>query len=225
MMDVRPPELSRLTLMCRDHEVAEFTWNHDRQAVTGKTHVFDAGHAPLMSVDPYGQHHARQALDMVQEQRHPRLPPRCRRSGCAPSAFPRPLPSWPPVSEHRCPTNTGFARPARSSTWRDVNCFENDFSEELGKLLAFARRLVGPLPHREDQGQRGPPRLLARRGPERQPAEALDDRGRAAGAGQVRAHPPAGSRNRSTRRSPACCARNCSTRMTTFPTNSRTAAS
>ena len=54
MMDVRPPELSRLTLMCRDHEVAEFTWNHDRQAVTGKTHVFDAGHAPLMSVDPYG---------------------------------------------------------------------------------------------------------------------------------------------------------------------------
>lgn len=53
-MNSRTPELSRLTLMCRDHEVAEFTWNHDRQAVTGKTHVFDAGHAPLMSVDPYG---------------------------------------------------------------------------------------------------------------------------------------------------------------------------
>ena len=53
-MDGRPPELSRLTLMCRDHEVAELTWDHDRQAVTGKTHVFDAGHAPLMSVDPYG---------------------------------------------------------------------------------------------------------------------------------------------------------------------------
>ena len=97
----------------------------------------------------------------------------------------RPPPSWPPVSAHRCPTNTGSARPARSSTWRDVNCFENDFSEELGELLASARRLVGPLPHREDQGQRGPPRLLARCGPERQPAEALDDRGRAAGAGQV----------------------------------------
>ena len=38
-MDSRQPELSRLTLMCSDHEVAEFTWNHDRQAVTGKTHV------------------------------------------------------------------------------------------------------------------------------------------------------------------------------------------
>lgn len=34
-MDSRQPELSRLTLMCSDHEVAEFTWNHDRQAVTG----------------------------------------------------------------------------------------------------------------------------------------------------------------------------------------------
>ena len=29
-MDSRQPELSRLTLMCSDHEVAEFTWNHDR---------------------------------------------------------------------------------------------------------------------------------------------------------------------------------------------------
>ena len=45
-----------------------------------------------------------------------------------------------------------WIRPAGSvSTWRDVNCFENDFSEELGKLFASARRLIGPLPHREDQ--------------------------------------------------------------------------
>jgi len=51
-MDSRQPELSRLTLMCSDHEVAEFTWNHDRQAVTGKTHVLDAAHAPLMATDP-----------------------------------------------------------------------------------------------------------------------------------------------------------------------------
>lgn len=35
-MNSRTPELSRLTLMCRDHEVAEFTWNHDRQTVTGR---------------------------------------------------------------------------------------------------------------------------------------------------------------------------------------------
>lgn len=53
-MDSRQPELSRLTLMCSDHEVAEFTWNHDRQAVTGKTHVLDAAHAPLMATDPSG---------------------------------------------------------------------------------------------------------------------------------------------------------------------------
>ena len=51
-MNSRTPELSRLTLMCSDHEVAEFTWNHDRQAVTGKTHVLDAAHAPLMATDP-----------------------------------------------------------------------------------------------------------------------------------------------------------------------------
>ena len=42
-MDSRQPERSRLTLMCSDHEVAEFTWNHDRQAVTGKTHVLACG--------------------------------------------------------------------------------------------------------------------------------------------------------------------------------------
>ena len=53
-MDSRQPELSRLTLMCSDHEVAEFTWNHDRQVVTGKTHVLDAAHAPLMATDPSG---------------------------------------------------------------------------------------------------------------------------------------------------------------------------
>ena len=53
-MNSRTPELSRLTLMCSDHEVAEFTWNHDRQAVTGKTHVLDAAHAPLMATDPSG---------------------------------------------------------------------------------------------------------------------------------------------------------------------------
>ena len=53
-MNSRTPELSRLTLMCRDHEVAEFTWNHDRQTVTGKTHIIDAAHAPLMSTDPSG---------------------------------------------------------------------------------------------------------------------------------------------------------------------------
>ena len=53
-MDSRQPELSRLTLMCSDHELAEFTWNHDRQAVTGKTHVLDAAHAPLMATRPRG---------------------------------------------------------------------------------------------------------------------------------------------------------------------------
>lgn len=54
-MNSRTPELSRLTLMCSDHEVAEFTWNHDRQAVTGKTHIIDAAHAPLMATDPWRQ--------------------------------------------------------------------------------------------------------------------------------------------------------------------------
>ncbi len=46
-MNSRTPEPRGSPLMCSDHEVAEFTWNHDRQAVTGKTHVLDAAHAPL----------------------------------------------------------------------------------------------------------------------------------------------------------------------------------
>lgn len=37
-MDSRQPELSRLTLMCSDHEVAEFTWNHEAGQGRGAWH-------------------------------------------------------------------------------------------------------------------------------------------------------------------------------------------
>ena len=134
MMDVRPPELSRLTLMCRDHEVAEFTWNHDRQAVTGKTHVFDAGHAPLMSVDPYGNI-TRDRLSIWFKNRgipdfRPDAVERLRAVGFPSAASLMASGFGASLSDQY------WIRPAGSvSTWRDVNCFENDFSEELGKLL------------------------------------------------------------------------------------------
>ena len=133
-MDVRPPELSRLTLMCRDHEVAEFTWNHDRQAVTGKTHVFDAGHAPLMSVDPYGNI-TRDRLSIWFKNRgipdfRPDAVERLRAVGFPSAASLMASGFGASLSDQY------WIHPAGSvSTWRDVNCFKNDFSEELGKLL------------------------------------------------------------------------------------------
>ncbi|WP_303869352.1 hypothetical protein [Senegalimassilia anaerobia] len=134
MMDVRPPELSRLTLMCRDHEVAELTWDHDRQAVTGKTHVFDAGHAPLMSVDPYGNI-TRDRLSIWFKNRgipdfRPDAVERLRAIGFPSAASLMASGFGASLSDQY------WIRPAGSaSTWSDVNCFENDFSEELGKLL------------------------------------------------------------------------------------------
>ncbi len=133
-MDGRPPELSRLTLMCRDHEVAELTWNHDRQAVTGKTHIFDAGHAPLMSVDPYGNI-TRDRLSIWFKNRgipdfRPDAAERLRAVGFPSAASLMASGFGASLSDQY------WIRPAGSiSTWSDVNCFENDFSEELGKLL------------------------------------------------------------------------------------------
>ena len=134
MMDGRPPELSRLTLMCRDHEVAELTWNHDRQAVTGKTHVFDASHAPLMSIDPYGNI-TRDRLSIWFKNRgipdfRPDAVERLRAVGFPSAASLMASGFGASLSDQY------WIRPAGSvSTWRDANCFENDFSEELGKLL------------------------------------------------------------------------------------------
>ena len=134
MMDGRPPEFSRLTLMCRNHEIAELTWNHDRQAVTGKTHVFDAGHAPLMSVDPYGNI-TRDRLSIWFKNRgipdfRPDAVERLRAVGFPSAASLMASGFGASLSDQY------WIRPAGSaSTWSDVNCFENDFSEELGKLL------------------------------------------------------------------------------------------
>ena len=177
-MNSRTPELSRLTLMCRDHEVAEFTWNHDRQTVTGKTPISDAVHAPLMSTDPSG-HSTRDRLSSWFKNRgipdfRPDAVERLRAAG---------FPSAASLMASGFGTSLSdqyWIRPAGStSTWRDVNCFENDFSVELGELLL-------PHAHRKDQGQCGYPRVLARCGTERQPPEALDGRGRPPGARQSR---------------------------------------
>lgn len=133
-MDSRQPELSRLTLMCSDHEVAEFTWNHDRQAVTGKTHVLDAAHAPLMATDPSGNI-TRDRLSSWFKNRgitdfRPDAADRLRAVGYPSAASLMASGFGASLSDQY------WIRPAGSaSTWRDVNCFENDFSEELGELL------------------------------------------------------------------------------------------
>ena len=133
-MNSRTPELSRLTLMCRDHEVAEFTWNHDRQAVTGKTHIIDAAHAPLMSTDPSGNITRDRLSNWFKNRGIPDFRPdaadRLRAVGYPSAASLMASGFGASLSDHY------WIRPAGSaSTWRDVNCFENDFSEELGELL------------------------------------------------------------------------------------------
>lgn len=133
-MNSRTPELSRLTLMCRDHEVAEFTWNHDRQAVTGKTHVLDAAHAPLMATDPSGNITRDRLSSWFKNRGIPDFRPdaveRLRAVGFPSAASLMASGFGASLSDQY------WIRPAGSaSTWRDVNCFENDFSEELGELL------------------------------------------------------------------------------------------
>ena len=133
-MDSRQPELSRLTLMCSDHEVAEFTWNHDRQAVTGKTHVLDAAHAPLMATDPSGNITRDRLSSWFKNRGIPDFRPdaadRLRAVGYPSAASLMASGFGASLSDQY------WIRPAGSaSTWRDVNCFENDFSEELGELL------------------------------------------------------------------------------------------
>lgn len=133
-MNSRTPELSRLTLMCRDHEVAEFTWNHDRQTVTGKTHIIDAAHAPLMSTDPSGNITRDRLSNWFKNRGIPDFRPdaadRLRAVGYPSAASLMASGFGASLSDQY------WIRPAGSaSTWRDVNCFENDFSEELGELL------------------------------------------------------------------------------------------
>lgn len=142
-MDSRQPELSRLTLMCSDHEVAEFTWNHDRQAVTGKTHVLDAAHAPLMATDPSGNITRDRLSSWFKNRGIPDFRPdaadRLRAVGYPSAASLMASGFGASLSDQY------WIRPAGSaSTWRDVNCFENDFSEELGELLLPHDALKNP---------------------------------------------------------------------------------
>lgn len=137
-MDSRQPELSRLTLMCSDHEVAEFTWNHDRQAVTGKTHVLDAAHAPLMATDPSGNITRDRLSSWFKNRGIPDFRPdaadRLRAVGYPSAASLMASGFGASLSDQY------WIRPAGSaSTWRDVNCFENDFSEELAAAFAEAQ--------------------------------------------------------------------------------------
>ncbi len=73
------------------------------------------------------------------------------------------------------------------------------FQRRAGELLLPHDASSVPSLIEKDQGQRRPPRLIARRGSERQPAETLDDRGAGSGCWSSPGDPPAGSRNRSTR--------------------------
>ncbi len=140
-MDSRQPSLAA-HLMCSDHEVAEFTWNHDRQAVTGKTHVLDAGACPPYGDRPIGQHHARQARAGSRTGASPISAPdaadRLRAVG-----YPSAASLMASGFGARCPTNIDPPRRIRIHMARRKR-FENDFSEELGEPASSARRLVGP---------------------------------------------------------------------------------
>ena len=184
-MNSRTPELSRLTLMCRDHEVAEFTWNHDHQTVTGKTHIIDAAHAPLMSTDPSGNI-TRDSSRAGSRTGAYRISGPMPSSACAQSASRRPHPSWPPASGPLSPINTGSAPPGHFDMARRQLLRERFQRKNSASWLLRTTASSVPSAHREDQGQCGHPRVLARCGTERQPPEALDGRGRPPGARQSR---------------------------------------
>ena len=134
MTETEPTELSRLTLMCRDHEVIEFTWNHAKQAVTGKTRPLDVAHAPIMSLSPAGNITRDRLTSWFKNRSVPDFRPdalkRLRAIGFESAASLMASGFGASLSDQY------WIKPLGSTaSWKDINCFENNFSEELGELL------------------------------------------------------------------------------------------
>ena len=134
MTETEPTELSRLTLMCRDHEVIEFTWNHAKQAVTGKTRPLDVAHAPIMSLSPAGNITRDRLTSWFKNRSLPDFRPdalkRLRAIGFESAA------SLMASGFGASFSDQYWIKPLGSTaSWKDINCFENNFSEELGELL------------------------------------------------------------------------------------------
>ena len=127
-------ELSRLTLMCRDHEVIEFTWNHVKQMVTGKARPIDTAYAPIMSLDPTGTITRDRLTNWFKNRSVPDFRPdalkRLQAIGFESAASLMASGFGTSLSDQY------WIRPLGSTaSWKDINCFENDFDQKLGELL------------------------------------------------------------------------------------------
>lgn len=126
--------LSRLTLMCRDHEVLDFTWNHQAQSVTGKTEQHESRYAPLMACNLKG-HITKDRLTAWFKNRcipdfRPSAQDKLNALGYTSAASLMASGFGASLSDQY------WVRPQGSkATWGSISCFTNDFSEELGELL------------------------------------------------------------------------------------------
>ncbi len=125
---------SRLTLMCRDHEVVEFTWNHRLSRVTGKSSLLEAAYLPYGCMNGAGKFANTELTAWITDRSIPDFRPSAReRLGeLGYSSAADLLASGFGLS---LSDQFWLRLKGSDSKWADVNCFDNDFPQELGELL------------------------------------------------------------------------------------------
>lgn len=127
-------KILRVTLMCRNHEVASFSWNTVKQSVVGKVRKIVPRYLPIRCLDSQGS--------LV-------------KSNLAAWFKDRGIPALRPSAQSKL-NQLGYAsvteimargfglslsdqywlRPDGSAaTWDEINCFANSFPEEFGELM------------------------------------------------------------------------------------------
>ena len=131
------------TLMCRDHEVARFSYDVEKRLVTGKAHIIDSAHLPQGCLDESSSFSSKRFSLWLTNRAVPATRP-----GVAP-VLQRLSLEHP---EELLTAGLGLSlsdqywlRPDDSPelSWDAINCFSNNFSPALGEALA---------PHDPDSG-------------------------------------------------------------------------
>ena len=126
--------ISRLTLMCRDHEVVEFAWSHLFSKVVGKSSLRETAYVPYGCMDSAGKFTSTGLTAWMVDRAIPDLRPSARErlDELGYSSAADLLASGFGLSL----SDQFWLRPEGSDArWDDVNCFENDFPQEFGELL------------------------------------------------------------------------------------------
>ena len=125
---------SRSMLMCRNHEVAEFVWSGNKQAVAGKVQVINARYLPLCCFDFRGAFTKAGLTQWFKDRGIPDMRPEATEkllrlgyrdvTDIMANGFGLSL------------SDQYWIRPQGSTAiWEDINCFANDFPEEFGELM------------------------------------------------------------------------------------------